>query len=143
MKDIAEKLRTVEQRLSDSGKPFSLFALLWAEAGSNRWNLLASADWLQDDRLAAMRVIAAEMNKLITKDEIVRLSGIVIIETGNPGLDAVCSTYNVAHGMVEVNNAVLFGVEIKRGYIITARRDISPVSAAPSRPGCRQKSVPG
>jgi hypothetical protein len=56
---------------------------------------------------------------------------IVILEKGNPVLEAIHRAIKVRHGMVEVGDSISFGVPIKHAYIITSEREKSPRSRTP------------
>jgi hypothetical protein len=59
------------------------------------------------------------------------LSRIVLLEKGNPVLEAIHKAIRVKHGMAEIRDSVSFGVPIKYAYIITSERDNSTKSRTP------------
>jgi hypothetical protein len=122
MKQIAEKLRDLEKRLSAKKGEFSLFALFLREDAPDVWDLVVSADWIEKDQPAALQDIAKQVQKTLGPDEITKVSRVVIIDKANPALSAVSSVIAIEHGLAEVANNNFFGMAIKQGYIITAQR---------------------
>ena len=56
---------------------------------------------------------------------------IVLLEKGNPVLEAICKAIKVRHGMVEVKDGISFGVPIKHAYIITSAGESSSRDRTP------------
>jgi hypothetical protein len=61
--------------------------------------------------------------KILNKEEIIYLSRIVILDKGNPVLEAVNHAFSVEHGQVECKDCNFFGLPIKHAYIITSKRE--------------------
>ena len=119
MKSIAEKLRDLEQKIAEEKGNFLLFALFLREDAPDVWDLLVSASWIAKNKSDSLKYIAEKANEFLTPDEILKLSRIVIIEQDNPGLVALQRTMTVEHGMAEIKDSTLFGLQIKHAYLIT------------------------
>ena len=121
MKEQAEKLQKIEKNLSESKGPFELFALLLRENSPDRWDLLISADWASLDKKAAISTIVEKIRTVLTDQEILMLSRIVILDRNDAALNALHRTMKVEHGLVELSNIKLFGLAIKHAYLITSK----------------------
>lgn len=122
MKALLEKLRAVEKDVSDQKGPFLLFALFLREDAPDRWDLLVGAPWIEEDKAAALKFLAARLKKIATPDELTVLSRIVLIDQSNPALSALQSAMRIEHGSAEIQNSNFFGLQIKHAYVITSRR---------------------
>lgn len=123
MKELAEKLRPVEQQIAEERGPFLLFALFLREDAPDLWDLLVSAPWIENNKGEALRYIVPKLQAVATRDELAKLSRVAIIEKNQPALAAIQSAFHVEHGLAEVQSSNFFGLQIKHAYIITARRD--------------------
>jgi len=140
MNAFAEKIRLVEQRISEEKGPFLLFALFLREDSPDLWDLLVSAEWIDKNKATALRFITQKLREVATEQELMKLSRIAIIEQSHPALGAVQSALNVEHGLAEIQNSNFFGLQIKHAFIVTSRRadaqqgvqgPTSPPSAGP------------
>lgn len=123
MKDIAEKLISAEQQMSEEKGRFLLFALFLREDAPDLWDLLVSADWIEANKGEALRYITDKLKSVVKPIELSKLSRIVIIEHTNPALGAIQSAFHIEHNVVDVQSSNFFGLQIKHAYIITSRRD--------------------
>lgn len=131
MKDLLEKLAILERDAALEKGDFTLFALFLREDSPDRWDLLASADWLDVNQWDGIRYLAEKLQSRLTLPELLTLSRIVYIATDNPGLQAITRALQVKHGCAEVRDSNFFGLAIKHAYIITSERP-TPVSAPSS-----------
>jgi len=127
MRQLAEKLKNLERKIATAKGPFSLFALFLRENGQDKWDLVASAPWLEKDKKEGMSYLADELRSTLQPDELLSLSRIVLAESDDPGLEAVQRAVKAEHGLVEVTNCNFFSLEIKRAFIITSQRQVDPV----------------
>lgn len=121
MKEIIEKLRIEESSISSEKGDFNLFALLLREDSPDRWDLLVAADWIDRDKYNAIHYIASRIQHVLSKKEIVLLSGIVVVEENNPELADFNAAFHVENGSVEIQNRNFFGQQISHAYLITSR----------------------
>jgi len=122
MKEFVDHLVKIERSLSEKKGAFNLFALFLREDAPDKWDLLIAAPWLERNRPDALRYIAQALQKSLRKDELLKLSRIVIIDQENPALDALQSAIHVEHGDTEIQNSNFFGLQIRHAYLITSRR---------------------
>ncbi len=123
MKELAEKLRAVEQQIAVEKGPFLLFALFLREDAADLWDLLVSAPWIEANKGEALRYIVPKLQAVATQDELAKLSRVVIIEQSQSALAAIQSAFHVEHGCAEVRSSNFFGLQINHAYIITSRRE--------------------
>lgn len=124
MKEQVKKLQAVERKLCDSKGPFELFALFLREDAPNKWDLLISADWARNDKKAALNEIIKEIQSVLTNEEQLMLSRLIILEKDDTALKALHSAMLVEHGLAEISDCNFFGLAIKHAYLITSKRKI-------------------
>lgn len=121
-KETLDKLSLLEREVSGRKGEFSLFGVFLREDAQdkNKWDLLAAAPWLEADKGKGLAYLAKQIRKQLTPDEMLSISRIVILEKGNPILEAIHKVVNVKHGNVEVKNSNFYGVEITHACISTS-----------------------
>lgn len=125
MKEQAEKLRAVEKKLCESKGPFELFALFLREDAPNKWDLLISSDWARNDKKAAINEIIKEIQSVLSQEELLMLSRLIILEKDDAALKALHGSMHVEHGLAEISDSNFFGLAIKHAYLITSKRENS------------------
>jgi hypothetical protein len=121
MRNLAEKLRGLEQALSEEKGPFNLFALFLREDAPDVWDLVVAADWIEADRPKALAEISKRVRSYLRSEEITKIARVVIVEKTNPALKAIVSAVAVDHGVAEIANSNFFGLEIKHAFVVTAQ----------------------
>lgn len=124
MREQAEKLQKVEKSLSESKGQFELFALFLREDSPNKWDLLISAEWARADKKASINIIIQEIRKVLTDQDMLMLSRIIILDKDDEALKAIHQAMRVEHGLAEITESNFFGVAIKHAYLITSQREI-------------------
>jgi len=128
VKQIAEKLKNLERQMADEKGPFSLFGLFLREDAPDKWDLVVSAPWIDDNKEESLAYIAESLRASLAAEELLNLSRIVLVEQNNPGLEAVQRAMHVQHGVVEIKDCNFFDLEIKSAFIITSQRLGEPVT---------------
>jgi hypothetical protein len=128
MRAVVEKLLKVERQIAEEKGPFSLFALFLREDAQDKWDLVASALWLEKNKQEAFEFLANLIRSSLAPDELLSLSRIVLVDHNDPALDAVHRALRAEHGIVEVKDTSFFGLEIKHAYIITSQRETETVT---------------
>jgi hypothetical protein len=121
MRELAEKLGRLERSLSEEKGPFNLFALFLREDAPAVWDLVVAAKWIEEDRPAALADISRRVRASLRRDEITKISRVVIVERADPALKALTATMSVDHGLAEAANSTFFGLAIRQAFIITAQ----------------------
>ena len=131
MKQMIENLASLERDIASEKGEFSLFALFLREEADGKWDLLASAPWLEANNRESLEYLVNQLRARLDTPELLSLSMIVLLEKGNPVLEAIHKAIKVRHGMAEVMDSISFGVPIKHAYIITSARDNAPRNRTP------------
>jgi len=134
MKDIADKLVKVEEQMAKEKGPFLLFALFLREDAPDLWDVVIAASWASKDKAGALRYVSDKLAASLKRDELLKLSRIVVIEQDNPALVALQRAAHLEHGMMVISDSDFFGLRIKHAYVITSRRDTGshqPVKPTP------------
>jgi hypothetical protein len=121
MKNLYHKFISLEKELAKEKGDFTLFALFLREDVEDRWDLVLSARWLKSTNKKDYEFIANRVKKILNKDELIYLSRIVILDKGNPVLEAIHN--NITGEQHEVINCNFSGLQIKYAYIITSKRE--------------------
>lgn len=132
MTPVTEVLARLEQRLAAERGPFVLFALLLRPQLSSvvstsdpgvlgRWDLVVSAEWLNADRKSELDYLTSQLKVETGPTVLTQLSRVVILAPDDPFVRAVTKTFSTEHAPLEVRNTSLFGIQIDRAVIITAR----------------------
>ena len=129
MNSLAEKLATVERQIAEERGPFVLFALFLREDAQDKWDLVASAPWLEKDKQGAFELLANQIRSALTQEELLSISRIVLVDHNDPALQAVHRAIKAEHGMVEIRDSNFFGLQIKHAYIITSQREPAGVTS--------------
>ncbi len=122
MKEITEKLKSLEQNISKEKGDFLLFALFLREDAPDRWDLLVAAPWIPKSKKTALRYFSNKLVQTLSQKELLKLSRIAIIETDDPALSAIQQAMHIEHSLAEIKDSNFFGLQIKHAYIITSRR---------------------
>ncbi len=130
MKQIVEKLQKEEADMAAEKGAFDLFALFLREDAPNKWDLLIAADWIDQDKAGAIKYVAGKVQHALSKEELLLLSKIVIIEENNSALAAFQGAFYVEHGLTEIQNSNLFGLQINHAFLITSKRRNSSLTEA-------------
>lgn len=139
-RELVDKFGKLEREIAEEKGPLTLFViLLREELGSlastssgpatsgtgfltDRWDLIASAPWIYLDKQANFKYFAKKLQSHLGKDSLLSISRIVLLRPDNPVVEAFNQAFNVEHGVLELADTNVFGLEIKRAYIITSQR---------------------
>ncbi len=124
MREQAEKLQKVEKSLSESKGQFELFALFLREDSPNKWDLLISADWARADKKDSINIIIQEIRKVLTDQDLLMLSRIIILDKDDAALKAIHQAMRVEHGLAETSDSNFYGLAIKHAYLISSPREV-------------------
>jgi hypothetical protein len=120
MKQLLEKLVSLERDIASAKGEFSLFALLLREDVGDQWDFLVAASWLEADNRESLEYLANQLRSRLSTQELLSLSMIVVLEENNPVLNAIHKEVQIRHGIAEVRDSIAFGMPIKHAYIITS-----------------------
>lgn len=120
MKDLVNKIISLEREMSKEKGSFSLFALFLREDTVGKWDILVSAHWLELDKKRNMEYITKKLYSYLNQDELLLISRIVLLEKNNPILNAIHKAIHVEHSSMEVHDSVFLSIRIKHAYVITS-----------------------
>lgn len=123
MKQLVEKLVPLEREISADKGEFALFALFLREDAQDRWDLVVSASWIEADKKKALDYLVNQLQSRLEPQELLSISRIVLIDEGNPALEALHKAIRVESGTTEVRNSNFFGLQIEHAYIIISKRE--------------------
>ena len=123
MKKLISKLQDIELELSKEFGELRLFALFLRNDSPNRWDLLVSAEWTDDDRYSGLSIVSKKLQKHLIANEIILISGIVMVLPDYPILDVALDACEVKHGFVDVPPYLFSEYDIERAFFITAQRN--------------------
>ena len=133
MKQLAEKLVSLEHEVSSEKGDFALFALFLREDVQDRWDLVASASWIEVNKKKALDYLAKRLQSHLPHlqpQELLNISRIVFVDEDNPALQAIRRAMRVEGGITEVKDSNFFGLQIKHAYIITSKKQNVMAAAA-------------
>lgn len=118
---IIVKLQKLERQLSGERGRFDLFGLFLREGAADRWDVVAAAPWFGEDKRHALELLAARLKGSVGASGMMMISRIVPLAHHDRFLQAVRELVNVEHGLREISDVDLAGVQIERGYVITCQ----------------------
>lgn len=122
MKEIVNKLMAIEKETSTERGMYDLFALFLREDSADKWDILVSANWIDNNKEESLKYLAQRIQKAFAPDELLLISRIVIIEQTNPALPALQQAVSIEHGFAEIKDFNFSGLEVKHAYLITSRK---------------------
>jgi hypothetical protein len=131
MNQMIDKLASLERDIASEKGEFSLFALFLREDAEEKWDFLASASWLETNKKESLEYLSNQIRSRLDTKELLSLSRIVILEQGNPVLEAIHRAVRVQHGMTEVRDSIFFDMPIKHAYLITSKKENSTGKPTP------------
>ncbi len=111
----------METAIATRKGPFSLFALVLREDAPDRWDLVVSAPWLDQNFEDAVDYLVGEIKSQLGADTLVNLSMIVPVDPSQASLQELNRAVQVEHGAIEVRDSLFLGVPIKQAFIITSQ----------------------
>ncbi|OGK55205.1 hypothetical protein A3B56_03085 [Candidatus Roizmanbacteria bacterium RIFCSPLOWO2_01_FULL_45_11] len=120
--DFAIQFQELEKTLASKKGDFELFALFLREGSPDKWDLILAAPWIKQEESADLREIAQKIQTTLSKEDLLKLSRIILIDKKTPMLSTLNRSVDIAHGIVEVKDSNFFGLPIKHAYIFTSQK---------------------
>ncbi len=127
MKAPTDALLQVERSVSEEKGPFALFALFLREEAPEKWDLVVSAPWIEENKGSALKLISERVKTSLTAADLPIISRIVVADPSDPAVDAINRAVKVEHSTVEVKDSTFFGHQIKHAHIFASKRGTSQV----------------
>jgi len=121
MNEQVKKFQNIEKYLSKTKGKFELFALLLREDAPNKWDLIVSSDWAIANKKASIDLIAKEIHKELSDQELLMLSRIIILDKKDLSFSSIQKEKEVVNGLAEISGIDFLGLAIKHGYLITSQ----------------------
>jgi hypothetical protein len=122
MKDLIKKFIEIEKEIAKEKGKFLLFGLFHREGALfDKWNLVASAPWIGEDRFEHIDYFVSKMKEKLTPEEMVKISGIFLLNPSEPVVKDIAERVGKKRGVAEVTNHYFNGMVIERGHVITAK----------------------
>lgn len=122
---MVEKLRPVIKQFVDEKGDFSLVMLIPTEPGliDSKFTLLISAHWLdKENPKRAIELIAESLRKYFTREELIFITRITIINSADNFVKAINSAFNVKESVVDFTNTNIFGIQIESAILLESHR---------------------
>ena len=121
MRELVEKLRRMEKAISRRKGGVELFALFLREGSPRQWDLLVSAPWITRNKKDGLRYISNMVQQQLSSYELHQISRVAIIEDSEPALQAFQQAIKNEHGVAELVNCSIFGLQVEHAYLITSQ----------------------
>lgn len=142
MNDFVKVLQKIERALSEEKGMFTLFALFVLEETPGNWDLLVAAPWIQKNTAVGHRRIAEELQESLSRQELRKLSNLIIVDQDNRGLADLQRAVHAEHDDIELRDRNFFGLDVKHARVITCRRIEVARKAARARRSASAKRRP-
>jgi hypothetical protein len=126
---LIDKFAELESQISAERGGFTLFVLVMREEAADLWDLIVSAPWAGGDRSNTVDYFVSQIKSRLGERTLLSLSRIVVVEPENSAVQDFNREFQIEHGRVEVRDTSIFGLPVKRSYIITSRRPPAPAAA--------------
>jgi len=123
---LVDKIAPAEREISETKGEVSLFALFLREDAPAKWDLIIAAPWASDQSNKTLNDIVAVLKKHISRDDLVKLSRIVLTTSTDDHVRTINRAISARHSPVEVKDVDFFGMPIKHGWIFTSTGEESP-----------------
>lgn len=117
MQQLAQKFHQMEIDISEEKGKFRLFGLFLREDSKDKWDLIVSAKWIDEDKEVALQYLANQLKFTLDKDELLYISRIVIMEKDNPYLQTLKPAFRIEHSTAQLENVQVNGLTIKHAWI--------------------------
>jgi hypothetical protein len=123
MSTLVDKLRTLEQEIAQERGDFILFALVQREdTMPNRWDLLLSAPWFEQDEKATLTYLAGKLNTALSPQEMVQISRMIVFPPEDPRLQEIKQKIKrpILHEDVEISQWTFSSMPVSHAHIVTS-----------------------
>lgn len=121
MEQLSQKLLDMEKEVSSQKGSFRLFGLFLREDSENKWDLVVSASWIDEDKENALQYLTNQLQQRLGKEELLRISRTVIIDKDNPFLEHLKPAFKIKHSSVKMENVHIDGLTIKEAWVFACQ----------------------
>src|SRR5215210_5040069 len=131
MKELFKHVSEVVQEIAAEKGEFKLVGLFQRDTSFfSDWDLIVSADWLEEDNYEALKQIIPEFQKRLTKEEWLLLSGVQVLRPDAPFVQEMLEEIREGNGNFKVSNFDFNGMTLTRGIIIAPKQAARREAAA-------------
>ena len=131
---IVDKFVEIEREIASEKGDFVLFALLEREERPGRWDVVAAAPWLGEDKRPALDYIIRKIDRNLSREERETLSRVVLLDPSDAFVVTVNRDFRVADGAPkEVARMTLADVYVTEGYILKSDASVAPARRRQAR----------
>jgi hypothetical protein len=126
MKTVVNKMGLLAKEIAAERGRFTVFAYVLRE-DAIAWDLVVAAPWIDADNMGALRFFAQKLQRILTKDELLNLSGVILLR--HEEFSGISSDMTSDTGREETD-IDFFGRHIEKGYVFVAPTEdmhLSPV----------------
>lgn len=116
---IAKKLMNVAKTLKSGRGELELFGLFLRE-DSDLWDVVIAAPWLRAAGRDSFDFVANKLREVLTDEELIGLSRIVILEHGEAVLTSLLEEFANKSGLMDVHFIAEGGAVIRKVYVLVA-----------------------
>lgn len=121
MRAPTDALLQVERSVAAEKGPFALFALFLREEAPEKWDLVVSAPWIEENMGTALKLISERIKASLTASDLLAINRSVRVE----------------HSAVEMRDSTFFGQRIKHAHIFAS----NPTATEARQPTLRYASA--
>jgi len=121
MKQIIEKLISLEREISSQRGALALFCVFEREESPSLWDLVIAAPWVHRDHRKALDYVVKKIKKHLTVDEILKISRVVLLKPSDAIVRTLNGAIQIEHGHTQLANCVFDGLHVKDAHIITSK----------------------
>jgi hypothetical protein len=120
MRVPTEALLQVERSISAEKGPFALFALFLREEAPEKWDLVISAPWIEENKGPALKLISERIKTSVAPSDLPIISRIVVADPADPAVDAINRAISTEHSAMEIRDSTFFGHRMKHAHIFAS-----------------------
>ncbi len=130
MDDLIDNFKEVEKSIADEkstadGKPvFILFGLFLREDAEDKWDLVISADWFEEDRRKTLDYTVERLKSYIKPMDMTRISRIILLEPSDDFVKNINNTVSIEHGKAQFEDTQFGEMTVKRAFVITSKKPL-------------------
>jgi hypothetical protein len=121
MNPLVKKVGKLLPKLEARGEVY-LYAVCEREDIYNRWDVLFSSAWSDEDRIAAMRVIFDLLHPLLTPDELILISRVVVFRSSEPAILNLPHEWQGTSKDRKVFEGSFMGVDLRRIFLFKGKQ---------------------
>ena len=113
MKALANKIGPLRKVIEEQKGPLALYAMVLPE-DAIAWDMLVAATWIDKDQSDALKYLVKQVQSVLTKQELLNLSGILLFDTDKLAEYGVSVDSETGW---EENNIEFYGRRVQKAYI--------------------------